>query len=97
MCSLLKHPQINNIAENHQASPAQVLIKWAIQRGTAVIPKSVNAERLQQNFDALKINLSSAEMQLIKVLDIHFRFVDGTFWTREEGPYTLENLWDEKV
>jgi alcohol dehydrogenase (NADP+) len=97
LCSLLKHPQINNIAESHQASPAQVLIKWAIQRGTAVIPKSVNAERLQQNFDALKINLSSAEMQLIEVLDRHFRFVDGTFWTREEGPYTLENLWDEKA
>ena len=50
-------------------SSAQVLIRWAIQRGTSVIPKSVNAVRLQQNFDAATISLSVEDMEKIATLE----------------------------
>ena len=93
--SLMKHPLIQKIAKQHQLSSAQVLIAWAIQRGTAVIPKSVHPQRLQQNFEASQTLLSNLSMGQIDQIDLHYRFIDGTFWTRDEGPYTLQNLWDE--
>src|SRR3546814_12438043 len=49
---LLEDPAIQTLAERHDASPAQILLAWALHRGTAVIPTSVNTERLRQNFEA---------------------------------------------
>ena len=93
--NLLENSVIKNIAENNKCMPAQVLIKWAIQRGTSVIPKSTNSERLKQNFEAQKINLSVNDMNKIAGLDKHYRFIKGGFWALEGSPYTLANLWDE--
>ena len=93
--TLLEHPDIMTIANENNCSPAQVLIKWAIERGTSVIPKSVNPDRIKQNFDAAKVALSTENMDLINRLDLNFRFVDGTFWVMKGAPYTLENLWNE--
>ncbi len=92
---LLKDPVITTIAEKHSASPAQVLIAWSIQRNVAVIPKSVNPERIKQNFEAVQLSLSADEMADINSLDRHRRYINGTFWTMAGSPYTLENLWDE--
>lgn len=93
--SLLENPTILDIASSHNCTPAQVLIKWALQRGTAVIPKSVNPKRLKENFEAQNINLSSEAMEKISTLDKHFRFVNGAFWAVEGSGYTVANLWDE--
>ncbi len=93
--NLFDHPIIKEIAAKYGASEAQVLIKWAIQRGTSVIPKSVNPERLQQNFDAQKLQLSDANMQMLAHVDRHYRFIDGTFWAYPKSSYTVANLWDE--
>jgi alcohol dehydrogenase (NADP+) len=92
---LLKHPVILEIAGKRGCSAAQVLINWAIQRGTSVIPKSANPERLKQNFDAQKVSLSPSDMNSIASLDKHFRFISGELWTMEGSPYTLKELWDE--
>ncbi|KYZ84583.1 aldehyde oxidoreductase [Alcanivorax sp. KX64203] len=92
---LLKDPVIVEIAERHQASPAQVLIRWATQRGTAVIPKSVNPERLRQNLAAADLELDDGDMDRIAALDKHRRYVSGANWAQPGSPYTLENLWDE--
>jgi alcohol dehydrogenase (NADP+) len=93
--SLLNHPVIVSIAEQHQVGSAQVLIQWAIARGTAVIPKSVHPERLKQNFQAAQLELTKAEMEQINALDTHFRFLNGEFWARDGSGYTVANLWDE--
>ncbi len=90
---LLGHPVIADIAASLGASNAQVLLAWAIQRGTSVIPKSVNAERLQQNLSAVNVLLGDAEMETITALDGPYRFVDGRFWAPEGSPYTYENIW----
>ncbi len=92
---LLDDPTIARIASGHGATPAQVLIAWAIARDTSVIPKSVHRERMQQNLAAADIALSPDDLSAIAELDRHRRYVDGTFWELEGGPYSVKELWDE--
>lgn len=92
---MLEQPAIVKIAEHHGVTPAQVLISWAIHRGTVVIPKSVNPERLKQNLSAVELSLTKDDMDEIAELDCHRRYVSGDFWTIKGSPYTLANLWDE--
>ena len=93
--SLLENPTILKIAESNGISSAQVLICWAIQRGTAVIPKSVNPGRMKQNLDAASINLSDEDMQKIAALEMSARLLVGSFWAMPGSGYTMETLWDE--
>ncbi len=95
--NLFEHPVIVSIAEKNNCSSAQVLIKWAIQRGTSVIPKSINPQRLQENFDAQTIHLSESDMKEIASLDRNYRYISGDNWTTNGSPYTIAELWDEEV
>lgn len=88
-------PRVKAIAESHEVHPAQILIKWAEARGTAVIPKSVNPERLKANLDSANIPLTQDEMAELNKLDMAYRFIDGSFWAKEGGPYTVESLWND--
>jgi alcohol dehydrogenase (NADP+) len=90
---LLDNQTVTRIAGDHGCTTAQVLISWAIARGTAVIPKSVNPARLAENFSATEIELTDQEMAELADLDTGFRYVHGEFWTIEGSPYTLEGLW----
>ncbi|WP_372365216.1 aldo/keto reductase [Candidatus Uabimicrobium sp. HlEnr_7] len=90
---LLTNSTITDIAEEHNCTPAQVLIRWATQRGTVTIPKSTNSERLQQNFSSLDVELTEENMAAIAKIDQHYRFFHGKFWEMEGAPYTVENLW----
>ena len=92
---LLEEPAITTIAERHGITPAQLVLSWAIHRRTAVIPKSVNPGRLKQNLSAAEVSLAQDDMQEIAGLDRHRRYISGTFWAMEGGPYTIANLWDE--
>jgi alcohol dehydrogenase (NADP+) len=94
---ILEDPLIVDIGKKYDATPAQILIAWGLQRGTSVIPKSVSPERLKQNLDATKLNLQQEDMDAISKLDIHMRYLDGSFWCKEGSPHTIENLWDEPV
>lgn len=91
---LLDDAAISTMAEKYGVSPAQILIAWAIHRGTAVIPKSVNPDRIKQNLAAADVALTAEDMEAIAALDRNRRYVDGTFWVVEGGPYTVANLWD---
>ena len=91
---LLEDETIASIASKHDATPAQVLISWAIHRGTAVIPKSVNEGRIKENLAAADVELTDADMQVIAKLDRGRRYVDGAAWTIGDSPYTMANLWD---
>jgi len=92
---LLEDQTITTIAKRHEVTQAQVLISWAIDRGTAVIPKSVNPARLKQNLAAAEVSLTQDDMREIAGVDRNRRYISGTFWTIEGSPYTLANLWDE--
>jgi len=93
--SLLESPTIVEIAHANGFLPAQVLIRWAIQRGTSVIPKSVNSARLKQNFDSATISLSNEEMEKIAALEAKGRLITGKFWDAPELGYSVATLWDE--
>ncbi len=92
---LLDVPVVVEIAEDMDCTPAQVLIAWAVQRGTAVIPKSTHPKRLRENLAAGEIELPSRHMDRLAGLDKHFRFIDGGTWAENNPYYTLANLWDE--
>lgn len=93
--SLMENPTIVKIAKNYGVSSAQVLICWAIQRGTSVIPKSVNPGRMKQNLDAASMTLSEGDMKTLASLDTHERLLIGGFWAMPNSGYTMASLWDE--
>jgi diketogulonate reductase-like aldo/keto reductase len=66
---VLDDPAIMQIAEAHAKTPGQVVIRWHLQLGNVVIPKSVTPERIEQNFDVLDFHLGPHEMEAIEALD----------------------------
>ncbi|MCC5921204.1 MAG: aldo/keto reductase [Cyclobacteriaceae bacterium] len=92
---LLESEVIKNIAEKRKMTPAQVLLRWAIARHTIVIPKSVNPKRLKENLEATNYELDQGDIKAISTLNKNYRFVDGSFWTIEGSPYSMEALWGE--
>jgi diketogulonate reductase-like aldo/keto reductase len=72
--TLFEHKTVTSIAEKHKKTPAQVLLRWATQRGLAVIPKSNNQERLLQNLDVTSFDLEEKEIESISALDRGLRF-----------------------
>lgn len=62
------------IGEKHGKSAAQVVLRWGLQRGVIVIPKSTNQGRIQQNFDLFDFELNTEEMDQINALEKGHRF-----------------------
>lgn len=91
--SLLEDPVILMIAEKHDATPAQILIKWAVNRGTAVIPKSTSKGHIISNLDSEQVNLDDQDLKEIAHMDRHYRYVTGEFFVTPNNPY--ENIYDD--
>ena len=66
---VLDDPAITQIADAHSKTPAQVVIRWHLQLGNVVIPKSVTPERIVENFDVFDFSLTDDEMASIEALD----------------------------
>jgi diketogulonate reductase-like aldo/keto reductase len=64
----LHHPAIERIAAAHARTPAQVLIRWALQQGTIVIPKSSRRERIEENARVFDFELTPDEMATLDAL-----------------------------
>lgn len=71
---LLDNPEIAAVAQTHGKSPAQVLIRWSLQLGNVVIPRSSSPERLKDNLDVFGFELTDEEMSSINGLDNGTRF-----------------------
>ena len=67
--NLLGSPVLTEIGAKYGKSAAQVVIRWHIQRGVVVLPKSTHAERIKQNFDVFDFNLTSEDMTAITALN----------------------------
>lgn len=91
--SLLDNEVIGTIAEQHGASPAQVLIAWAVARDTAVIPKSTNPEHIRSNLTAGELELSEQDIGRIAELDVHYRYIGGNVFRTASGLYG--NIFDD--
>ena len=77
---LINDAVIVEIAGRHKKTSAQVLLKWGVQRGTIVIPKSVTPSRIKENIDIFEFELSKDEMQNIAGLEIPERLVNPIEW-----------------
>lgn len=85
--TLFRNDTVKLIANNHKVSTSQVLLRWATQRGVAVIPKSSKKERLLENLtidDSL--TLSDKELKAISALNKDIRFNDPWTWLNSEFP-----------
>jgi diketogulonate reductase-like aldo/keto reductase len=67
--STLEDPVIGDIAKAHGKTPAQVMLRWHLQQGRSVIPKSTNPARIAENIDVFDFELSSDELAAIDALD----------------------------
>jgi diketogulonate reductase-like aldo/keto reductase len=65
----LRDPVVERIASATGRTPAQVLIRWAIQEGLSVIPKSTHRERIDENFNVLDFELDAASVSALEALD----------------------------
>lgn len=74
-----------SIGEKYGKTPAQVMLRWNIQRGIIVIPKSVHKERMEENFNVFDFVLSDDDMQTIAKLDKN----ESSFFSHQD-PNTVE-------
>jgi len=85
-------PILTEIGAKYGKSAAQVALRWNIQRGVVVIPKSVHKNRMEQNFDVFDFELSAEDMEKIKTMDIgHSEIIDHT------DPALIKSLHAYKV
>lgn len=91
---LLLDPVVKEIANKHNVGPGQILIAWSIARDIAVIPKSVNQDRIKGNLASAKINLDDHDMMELRDIGINHRFIDGSFFTGDNSPYESSDLFD---
>lgn len=68
--NLFTNEMLTGIGKKHNKSVAQVVLRWLTQRGVVAIPKSVNKERIEQNFNSLDFELSKEDMEAIASLDM---------------------------
>lgn len=73
---VINQPEIQAIAERVSRTPAQVVLRWGIQRGTSIIPKSTKAARLAENLALFDFELQAEDMQVINAMNRNQRFND---------------------
>jgi len=66
---LLDDPVLTGLAQKYGKSPAQVVLRWHVQLGNIVFPKSMHAERMRENIDVFDFELAGDDMQEISALD----------------------------
>lgn len=71
----MEDPTILEISEKHSKTPAQVLLRWQIQRNVIVIPKSVTKSRIISNFDVFDFELDEDDMEKIEGLNRNERLI----------------------
>ena len=88
---LFTNEVLTQIAQAHGKTVAQVVLRWNVQRGVVVIPKTVHKERMAENLDIFDFALSDAEMQAIATLDTgHTEIIDHHDWKIAEYLNTIK-------
>lgn len=84
---IFRNPVLSAIADRHGRSVAQVILRWLIQRGIVVIPKSVTPARIRENFDVFGFELDADDMAAIVALD-----TGGSLFLDHRDPATVKWL-----
>lgn len=89
---IFTNPTLQTIAQAHHKTVGQVILRWLLQRGITVIPKSVHPERIQENIDVFDFELTAADMQTIADLDQRTsQFFD------HRDPVTIEQIFGSSL
>lgn len=82
---LLGDPTIVALAEKYGKSPAQIILRWDIQEGNIVIPKTLNTEHMAQNIDIFDFELTEGDMESIANMDSGTRYFTLTLEQQENS------------
>jgi len=95
---LLDDPVVVEMAKKYNVSPAQILIHWGVVvGGRSVLCKSSSTERMKLNIASIDaFTLDDEDKEKLAGLEKHRRYITGEFWVCPDGPYTMENIWDEQ-
>ncbi|KNA25872.1 hypothetical protein SOVF_002600 [Spinacia oleracea] len=94
---ILKDQVVVEIAEKLNKTPAQIALRWGIQSGHSVLPKSVNESRIRENLDILDWSIPSELFSKFSNINQR-RLLRGDFAISETGPYkSVEELWDGEI
>jgi len=77
---LFTDPLINNLSTKYTHTPSQILLNWAVSRGTIAIPKSITPERIKENIGIYDFEISSEDMKSIDSLNRDYRFIIPSSW-----------------
>jgi diketogulonate reductase-like aldo/keto reductase len=78
----MDHPVLRRLARKHGATPARILVRWGLEHGLVVLPKSVRAERIRENADVYGFALDAEDLAALGALDEGFR----TSWDPTDAP-----------
>ncbi|XP_058106596.1 methylecgonone reductase [Magnolia sinica] len=95
---VVENPIIKSIALKHSATPAQVALRWGLEKGANVITKSFNRERMKENMGALGLRLDEEDVMEIDRLE-EWKLMRGEFLVNQTtSPYkTIQELWDGEI
>ena len=78
---IFDHPIIRQIAEKHEKTPAQIILRWNIERGVVVIPKTIRESRMKENLAIWDFHLDQEDMNAMTTLDTgHTEIIDHYDW-----------------
>ncbi|KAJ7530266.1 hypothetical protein O6H91_15G087100 [Diphasiastrum complanatum] len=94
--SVLDHPIVKNVANKLGKTPAQVALRWGIQSGVSVLPKSTNAEKLKSNLDIFSWSIPEEEYHKFSNIEQARLLRGDDQWVNDTtSPYkSFEELWD---
>ena len=81
---IFENPTVNEIGKKYGKTAAQVMLRWNIQRGVVVIPKSTHKERMEENFNVFDFKLTDEDMAAIAALDQ----AESTFFSHSDPAMT---------
>ncbi|XP_037377044.1 aldo-keto reductase family 1 member D1 isoform X2 [Talpa occidentalis] len=88
---MLEDAYLTSLGKKYNKTAAQIVLRFNIQRGVVVIPKSFNPERIRENFQIFDFSLTDEEMQKVEALNKNIRFVQMLMWSdHPEYPFHEE-------
>ncbi len=69
---IFTHPVLTEVGKKYDKTAAQIALKWNVQRGVSILPKSVHTERMEQNLDIWDFNLTDEDIKKIDALDLGY-------------------------
>lgn len=83
--NLINEPLFTELAKKYNKNNVQIILRWHIQEGNVVFPKSTNPEHIKENFEIFNFELTDEEMKKIRALDKNVRFYNATLEEQEKN------------